>query len=135
MNINQIYVTTYEDWLLEKISGDFAHVMHISLFEGLPFFEEIRGFPGVNFLKIHLKSKRQLLYEFFEEDFIRLNKSLYKKKNIKNIFLGIAIREFETNKQIIEKLKRSGISIFSLNIMNNNMLPPVVYYFIKFFSR
>jgi len=54
------HVTTFNDWVTSAVSGDFAHVMHKSVFEGLPFFEDIRGFPGINFLRIHRKTKRQL---------------------------------------------------------------------------
>ncbi|MFW9928433.1 MAG: glycosyltransferase family 2 protein [Candidatus Thorarchaeota archaeon] len=54
------YVTTFEDWLGGKVSGDFVHVMHKSIFVGLPFFEEIIGFPRVNFLLIHKHTGRQL---------------------------------------------------------------------------
>jgi glycosyltransferase involved in cell wall biosynthesis len=54
------HVTTFNDWVTSAVSGDFAHVMHKSVFEGLPFFEDIRGFPGINFLRIHRKTKQQL---------------------------------------------------------------------------
>jgi len=167
------HITTYEDWLLEKVSGDFVHVMHISLFESLPFFEEIKGFPGVNFLRLHRKSQKQLfinhlitirdrerkdslgltgfldnkqsmweqyvnmnfLSEIFEDDMIKLNKSLYKKKNQKNILIGIAVKEFDKNKQIISRLKKKKIFVFPFNLFNNNIFAPIVYHFIKTFSR
>ena len=54
------HITSFEDWLTEKVSGDFVHVMHKSVFVGLPFFEDIRGFPGVNFIRIHRRTKKQL---------------------------------------------------------------------------
>lgn len=53
------HVTTFEDWLTERVYGDFTHVMFKELFEGLPFFEDIRGFPGINFLRVHRKTKKQ----------------------------------------------------------------------------
>jgi glycosyltransferase involved in cell wall biosynthesis len=53
-------VTTYQDWVTGKVSGDFVHVMRKDVFEGLPFFEEIRGFPGINFIRIHRKTQKQL---------------------------------------------------------------------------
>ena len=55
-----LHITTYKDWVTFNVSGDFAHLMHKSVFEGLPFFEQIRGFPGINFLRIHRKTKEQL---------------------------------------------------------------------------
>lgn len=55
-----IHITTYQDWVTFNVAGDFAHLMHKSVFEGLPFFEQIRGFPGINFLRIHRKTKQQL---------------------------------------------------------------------------
>ena len=54
------HITTYKDWVTFNVSGDFAHLMHKSVFEGLPFFEQIRGFPGINFLRIHRKTQKQL---------------------------------------------------------------------------
>jgi|GEM_PF-3355191 len=55
-----LHITTYKDWVTFNVSGDFAHLMHKSVFEGLPFFEQIRGFPGINFLRIHRKTQQQL---------------------------------------------------------------------------
>jgi glycosyltransferase involved in cell wall biosynthesis len=165
-------IVTYEDWLTEKVSGDFVHIMHRSLFESLPFFEEIRGFPGVNFLRIHKKSKNQLyinklitvrdrerkdslgltgyldnkksmweqyinmnfLYEIFESDLIRQNTTLYKKKNRKNLLIGIAVKEFDKNKQIIVRLKKNKISVFPVELLNNWLLSPIIYLSIKMFS-
>ena len=55
-----IQTITYEDWLIDRITGDFVHVMHKKVFENYPFFEEIIGFPGVNFLLIHKHTGQQL---------------------------------------------------------------------------
>jgi len=167
------HITTYEDWLSEKVFGDFVHLMHISLFESLPFFEEIKGFPGVNFLRIHRRTQKQLfinhlitirdrdredslgltgfldnkqslweqyvnmnfLYEIFEEDLIKFNATLYKKNNQKNILIGIAVKEFDKNKQIISRLKKIRISVFPFNLLNNSIFSPIIYHSIKIFSQ
>jgi glycosyltransferase involved in cell wall biosynthesis len=169
----ETHITTYKDWLSEKVYGDFVHLMHKSLFESLPFFEEIRGFPGVNFLRIHRKSQRQLyinklitirdrdrsdalsltafldntksmkdeyvnmnfLYEIFEEDLINFNPSRYKKRNQKNILIGIAVKEIDKNRQIMSRLKRKGISFFPLNLLNHRLFSPFIFQFIKIFGQ
>lgn len=55
-----VHETTYADWLTGRVKGDFSHVMHRSVFEGCPFFEDIRSFAGINFIRIHRKSGKQL---------------------------------------------------------------------------
>ena len=51
----------FSDFLTEKISGDFAHVIASDLIRQLPFDEEYRIYEGLNFLRIY-KNAGKLLF-------------------------------------------------------------------------
>jgi len=54
-------VITFSDFLTEKISGDFAHVIASDLFRDFPFNEEFRIYEHLNFYQI-FKAERKLLF-------------------------------------------------------------------------
>ena len=53
-------VITYQDWLLEKISGDFLHVMNREMLQNFPFNEQVRIYEIVGFLQLYQYSQKQL---------------------------------------------------------------------------
>ena len=159
------HITTFKDWVTFNVSGDFAHVMHKTVFEGLPFFEDIRGFPGINFLRIHRKTKKQLFVntlvtvrdrnredalsltghldnkksiweqyvnnnyylDYFEDDLLRYDKKMLSRKVMKNLLLGIAIKEIGKNNEVINRMKKKKVNLFPVNILNTGVATPIVY--------
>lgn len=53
-------VITFKDWLLNKVLGDFFHVMNRNMLLMFPFNENIRIYESVNFLRIYKYSQKQL---------------------------------------------------------------------------
>ncbi|KAA6302323.1 MAG: 3-glucosyltransferase [Candidatus Ordinivivax streblomastigis] len=56
----EIVELTFADWLTEKISGDFAHVMVTPWVQMFPFDEHMRIYEGLNFMRIFKAGKKQL---------------------------------------------------------------------------
>jgi glycosyltransferase involved in cell wall biosynthesis len=50
----------YEDWLSERITGDFIHVMNRDYLAREPFTEEFRIYEGTTFLRLFRTSQKQL---------------------------------------------------------------------------
>lgn len=164
-------VTTYEDWVTGKVSGDFVHVMHREVFDGLPFFEDIRGFPGINFIRIHRKTQQQLyvnklvtvrdrnradalsltghldnkksiweqylntnyFLDYFEDDLAKYDRKFLIKTVNKNILLGMAVDQFQKNKEVITRLRRKKVASFPLAALNLKPVGPLVYSAIKLY--
>lgn len=122
----------FDDWLTSRITGDFVHVMKKTIFKDLPFFEEIRAFEGVNFLRIHKRTKIQLfvnkvitIRDRNRSDSISIVGYLDNKRSIREqqINLNYFLKFFSEDSNIPllrEKIQRSlilGISIsdFSAN--------------------
>jgi len=83
----------YEDWLCERISGDFVHVIHIDVLKKYPFFEEFRLYEGLNFLRFYKDTQKQLIIketivgrERKRKDSLTNEGFLFKKNAIENEF-------------------------------------------------
>src|SRR3989339_597087 len=151
------HVTSFEDWLTGKVSGDFVHVMHKSVFAGLPFFEEVRGFPGVNFIRIHRRTKKQLFINTLvtirdrnRDDALSLIGILDNKKSIWESYINnkYFLANFENdlfiiNKQLLNKIVRAhlllGISINEIKSNNDILLRlkkrGINFYLLKFLNN
>jgi len=51
----------YQDWLRNKISGDFVHIIHIDVLKKYPFFEEFRLYELLNFLRFYKETQKQII--------------------------------------------------------------------------
>ena len=63
-----LYEYNYQDWLSEKVTGDFLHIIQPSCFEGLPFIEEFRIYESLNWYRIIRKNKKQLYIPWIAVD-------------------------------------------------------------------
>lgn len=63
-----IHEFKYEDWLSEKVLGDFMHIIRPSCFEGLPFVEEFRIYESLNWYRIFRRNKKQLFVPWITVD-------------------------------------------------------------------
>lgn len=54
-------IVTYQDFLLEKVVGDFIHVIETSVLKNFPFDEEFRIYEGVFFMRFY-KEVQQMLF-------------------------------------------------------------------------
>ena len=84
---------SYKDWLSGKISGDFAHVIKPSCFDGLMFVEEFRIYEALNWLRVLRQNKRQLYIpvtvsdrEREREDSVTRESILRNKKSMQNAY-------------------------------------------------
>jgi glycosyltransferase involved in cell wall biosynthesis len=131
----ETYATSFEDWVTFEVFGDFAHVMHKSVFEGLPFFENIRGFPGMNFLRIHRKTGKQLYVNKLvtnrdrsRDDALCLTGFLDNKKSIKEQYINnnYYLDFFEDDllrfdKRLLEKQARKNLLLgIAINEIKKN---------------
>lgn len=55
------YTTAYKEWLTEKISGDFTHVIKREVLLMFPFFEQFRAYENLNWLRIIKHTEPQLV--------------------------------------------------------------------------
>jgi len=51
----------YEDWLCDKISGDFVHVINLDVLKKYPYFEEFRMYELLNFLRLYKETQNQII--------------------------------------------------------------------------
>lgn len=121
---------TYQDWLSGNITGDFAHVIKPSCFEGLMFLEEFRIYEALNWLRVLRKNKSQLYIPFIvlererersdsatKESILRNRKALQNNYNYLYQFITWYSNDFKyfnlTFKlnQIIQKALLIGIAL------------------------
>jgi glycosyltransferase involved in cell wall biosynthesis len=108
---NEMHEYQYPDWLLGKVSGDFAHVIHPLCFEGLMFNEEFRIYEFLNWLRVLRQNKKQLYIpkvvmqrERNREDSVTRESSLDNKNSMQNnynyihLFIDWYRKDFETCK-------------------------------------
>jgi len=53
---------SYEDWLQGRVSGDFLHVIKLEILKRFSFFEEVKAFEKLNWLRIFRESAPQLYF-------------------------------------------------------------------------
>lgn len=77
----------FEDWLSQKVNGDFIHVIERSLMQAFPFDEETRILEGVNFMRLYKAGHQQLYSPFVithrdrsRKDSVTPSAFLYNKK-------------------------------------------------------
>ena len=88
----------FEDWLNERITGDFVHVIHASILKEYPYFEEFRLYEGINFLRFYKKTNKQLIIkeivvgrERNRKDALTNEATLFRKNAIENEFKFIQL--------------------------------------------
>lgn len=64
LNIGGRVTLQFYDWLSQKVTGDFIHVIDRSIMCALPFDEETRILEGVNFMRFYKAGERQLYSPF-----------------------------------------------------------------------
>ena len=86
---SKIHEYKFDDWLTDRITGDFAHVIKPSCFEGLMFIEEFRIYESLNWFRILRKNQKQLFIptiifsrERNRTDSVSLEYNLDGRKNI-----------------------------------------------------
>lgn len=57
---NKIKEYRFEDWLIEKVKGDFVHVIVPECFNELMFVEEFRIYESLNWLRVLRQNQKQL---------------------------------------------------------------------------
>lgn len=94
---------TFADWLSERVSGDFVHVIHVGVLKRFPFFEEFRLHEGLNFLRFYKFNKRQLIIrevvvgrERERADAVTREGTLYRRGAIEDQYraLGLQLKLF-----------------------------------------
>ena len=130
--------------------------MHKSVFVGLPFFEDIRGFQGVNFIRIHRRTKKQLfinalvLRDRNRDDALSLIGILDNKKSIWESYINTNhyLANFEDDlfmidKQLLIKIVKPhlllGISIDEIKCNNDILIrlekKGIKFHLIKFLNK
>lgn len=104
-------IISYNQWLLGDVTGDFAHLMHIDILRKFSFFEEFKASEGLNFLRIHRFTQKQLF----------INKLIISRTRGRHD--SLSLDGFLTNESnIIEKyrynyffIENFGLDLLSLN--------------------
>ncbi len=94
--IKQVNIVGYEDWLAERVTGDFVHVIHSSVLKKFPFYEEFRLYEGINFLRFYRYTQKQLIIKKVvvlrdrnRKDHLTKEGFLFKKGAINNEFKAL----------------------------------------------
>ena len=97
-------IYNYNDWLENNISGDFCHVVHKNLLKRFAFFENLRLYESLNWLRILKEGGKQYFIPTFliirerdREDSLTKEAYLYHKKAIENefVYLGKLFELFD----------------------------------------
>jgi glycosyltransferase involved in cell wall biosynthesis len=86
----------FSDFLTEKVSGDFAHVMSGAIVRSFPFDENLRIYEYINFLRIFKAGEKQLFFkqvvvnrERGRFDSVTKESILNNKRALKNQYLAL----------------------------------------------
>lgn len=135
----EIMEFSYKDWLSSKISGDFAHVIKPSCFDGLMFVEEFRIYEALNWLRVLRQNKRQLFIPITvsdrdreREDSVTRESILSNRKSMQNAYnylyqfidwYGNDLRNFNLNTTLNEKIQKTLLLGIALKeTVRNNKL-------------
>ena len=150
-NLRQPYLSkctiiTYQDWLLEKVSGDFLHVMKREMLQKFPFNEQVRIYEIVCFLQLYRYSQKQLLVpetlvhiEQNRKDSVSLQYKLTTKQAIYRE--SIALKEIihlcyhdyieagaiKQASRIVEKYKILALASENYTCLKEVPFPPITY--------
>lgn len=94
-------VLSYPDFLLNKVYGDFAHVMQADLLKKFPFDESLRIYEGLNFLRIYKENYNQL---FCAETVLKIDRG--RADSVSNDYRLITVdairKKYETARDLIK---------------------------------
>lgn len=109
-------VLSYPVWIVGKVTGDFAHVMSKSLWDGIRFHEKYRIYEELTFLSLYKRSKKQFFCNEIvinrdrnRDDSVTKETCLYKKDSIQY--------SMEVQKRILEEHYDAFIEYGELEIL------------------
>lgn len=94
------HVFSFEDFLLEKVSGDFVHVMRRDTVLEFPFREDLRIHEGIFFLRFYRKVQKILF----------INKTIYRRDRQRNDHATFELN-MTTDRALLTKLAAGKLQV------------------------
>ena len=128
-DLNKEKIITFKDFLSQKYSGDFIHVIRKETMQKYPFDESLRIYEGVFFLKFY-KEAQQIYFtntvvtirERGREDSVTKEYIMTQKSSIMNSIKAMEIKLNWYKKDYIELGLTNIINSIYIRLMNNYLL-------------